>query len=133
MKAGVWIGQKYADSYPGSIRLISKENGGHGSTINTGIREATGKYFRALDGDDWVNSENLCKLVDSLKHVQSDMVLCDYTTCYSNGSEVTEHFDGLEPGKTHVFSHVTAVVSWMRYHTIIYRTQLLQEHQIHLD
>ena len=43
----------YQQQYPASVRLIDKENGGHGSTINCGIREAKGKYFRALDGDDW--------------------------------------------------------------------------------
>lgn len=36
------IAQEYADNYPSSIRLISKENGGWGSTVNTGIRLAAG-------------------------------------------------------------------------------------------
>lgn len=30
------IAREYADKYPDSIRLISKENGGWGSTVNTG-------------------------------------------------------------------------------------------------
>ena len=42
----VEIIQKYVDSYPETVRLIDKENGGHGSTINAGIKEAKGKYFR---------------------------------------------------------------------------------------
>ena len=32
------IGRKYQERYPGSFRLISKENGGHGSTITGGSR-----------------------------------------------------------------------------------------------
>ena len=36
------IAQRYADKYPETFRLINKENGGHGSTINTGIKEAKG-------------------------------------------------------------------------------------------
>ena len=35
--------------------LLSKENGGHGSTINYAIPRATGKYFKVVDGDDWVD------------------------------------------------------------------------------
>lgn len=59
----------------GIVRVIDKENGGHGSTINAGIRVAKGKYFRLIDGDDWVDSENLAKLVDILEKEESDLVL----------------------------------------------------------
>ena len=31
------------------VRLINKENGGHGSTINRGIKEAKGKYLKVMD------------------------------------------------------------------------------------
>ena len=51
------IARGYEAQYPASVRLIEKPNGGHGSTINRGIREAKGKFFRALDGDDWVCPE----------------------------------------------------------------------------
>lgn len=39
-----------------SIRLISKENGGHGSTINVGIQQARGKFFKIVDGDDTLDT-----------------------------------------------------------------------------
>ena len=44
------IVKEYARRYPGSIRLVSKKNGGHGSTINTSLVQATGKYFKVVDG-----------------------------------------------------------------------------------
>lgn len=47
------IAQKYTEKYPSIFRIIDKENGGHGSTINRGIEEAKGKYFKVVDGDDW--------------------------------------------------------------------------------
>ena len=59
----VEITNKYVEKYKQSIRLINKENGGHGSTINTSIKHAKGKYYKILDSDDWVNSENLNRLV----------------------------------------------------------------------
>ena len=31
------IAQTYEEKYPGSYRVIHKENGGHGSTVNKGI------------------------------------------------------------------------------------------------
>ena len=53
------IGQRYVDQYPGIVYLIDKENGGHGSAINKGIELATGKYFKVVDGDDWVDTKEL--------------------------------------------------------------------------
>ena len=55
---------KYANMFPESVSVINKENGGHGSGINVGIRAAKGKYFKVLDGDDWVRTDGLKELVN---------------------------------------------------------------------
>ena len=34
------IAKEYTEKYPDTFKLINKENGGHGSTINTGIANA---------------------------------------------------------------------------------------------
>ena len=34
------IAEAYARAYPGAVRLLNKENGGWGSTLNTGMKEA---------------------------------------------------------------------------------------------
>lgn len=39
------IAQSYVDRYPRIFKLVNKENGGHGSAVNAGIDNATGKYF----------------------------------------------------------------------------------------
>ena len=49
------IANEYEKNYPGIIRAIHKENGGHGSAVNAGMREARGLYFKVVDSDDWVN------------------------------------------------------------------------------
>lgn len=69
------IAHKYATLSKGIVRVIDKENGGHGSTINAGISEAKGIFFRLIDGDDWVDSENLAKQIDLLQNEQADVVL----------------------------------------------------------
>lgn len=68
----------YVEKYAGSIKLINKENGGHGSTINTSIQNAVGRYYKILDSDDWVDSEGLKKLVDYLSQNDVDLVLNPY-------------------------------------------------------
>ena len=55
--------------------MISKENGGHGSTINRGIQEAKGKYFKVVDGDDWVDSNGFQNFVRCWKGVTQILLL----------------------------------------------------------
>ena len=66
------IAQRYVDKYENTFRLINKENGGHGSTINTGVREAKGKYFKVVDGDDWVDTRSFIHLVKVLKESDAE-------------------------------------------------------------
>lgn len=68
------IVQEYVDKYPDTFKLVQKENGGWGSTLNTSIPIATGKYFRQLDGDDFLNSEQLKEFLDLLETTDADVV-----------------------------------------------------------
>ena len=72
------IAREYEKKYPDSVRVVDKENGGHGSTINASIRIATGKYFKIVDSDDWVETENLDRLIEFLRESNSDLVLNPY-------------------------------------------------------
>ena len=49
------IADVYEKKYPGIIRAIHQENGGHGEAVNAGIHNATGLYFKVVDSDDWVD------------------------------------------------------------------------------
>lgn len=69
------IAHSLAEQSCGIIKVIDKQNGGHGSTINEGIKAAKGKYFRLVDGDDWVDGENLARLIDKLETEEADIVL----------------------------------------------------------
>lgn len=60
------------------VKLIDKENGGHGSTINKGIELATGKYFKLMDGDDYFDTKALECLVSILEKEDCDMILNNY-------------------------------------------------------
>ncbi|WP_298073020.1 glycosyltransferase family 2 protein [uncultured Bacteroides sp.] len=74
------IAKRYAEKYPDSIFPVHKENGGYGSTINTSVRLATGKYFKQLDGDDWFDKDNLYRFVELLKTIDVDMVATESIT-----------------------------------------------------
>jgi glycosyltransferase involved in cell wall biosynthesis len=71
----VEIAQEYVSKFPIIFILINKRNGGHGSTINTGIQYAKGRYLRIVDGDDWVITENLYLLLQKMQHVDTDLIV----------------------------------------------------------
>ena len=79
------LAEKYQNKFPGSIKIIKQPNAGPGATVNTGIKNATGLYFKMVDGDDWVNTEELDKLLDILKEtdtvdaiITNDLVYSEY-------------------------------------------------------
>ncbi len=48
------IADEYEKNYPGIVRAIHQENGGHGEAVNAGLRNATGLFYKVVDSDDWV-------------------------------------------------------------------------------
>lgn len=63
---------------PEIYHMIDRKTDDYGAAINDAISCARGKYFRIVDADDWVNTEELVKLVDTLEKGEADVVLTDY-------------------------------------------------------
>lgn len=83
------IAKLYENKYPETFKVIKKINGGHGSTINEGILNSTGKYFKIVDADDWVEKKGIIRLLNRLSEVDVDMVLNDYYTVDEGTKEKT--------------------------------------------
>ena len=69
------IAQTFVERRPQVFRLISKPNGGHGSAVNAGLAQARGAYFRVVDGDDWVDTDELVRFAQLLVQATSDLVV----------------------------------------------------------
>lgn len=128
------IGERFAQLTHGVVRVINKENGGHGSTINVGIDAARGRYFRLIDGDDWVDPENLATLVDSLEHETVDIVLTKGSYEYVEKGELTNiiSYDMLNEGTVYHFEDLLyPVYGFEGYGPILisgnYRTEVLKK------
>lgn len=77
------IADEYAEKYPTIVKAIHKENGGHGSGVNAGIKNATGLYYKVVDSDDWVNEEAFKALLDTIRtHLaegkEADLYITNY-------------------------------------------------------
>lgn len=97
----VSIAREYERKYPNTFVVVDKENGGYGSTINTSIKIAKGKYYKLVDGDDWVNTEDLYRFIEFLTKTDADMVLSRY--CFVNDVDGSKRiptrqipFDGIQ-------------------------------------
>lgn len=76
----------FLEKYPDYLHFCHKENGGHGSVINYGLSNCVKtKYFKVIDGDDFVDREALINLVSYLKTTNDDLVVSGYLEKYPNG------------------------------------------------
>jgi glycosyltransferase involved in cell wall biosynthesis len=135
------IAEEYQARYPGIIRAISQENGGHGEAVNTGLANATGLYFKVVDSDDWVNERALRQVLDTLKNLLADgkgpdLFLANYV------------YEKVDAKKKKVINYNWAlpkdqIFTWddimhfkqsqnILMHSTIYRTKLLKNCGIHL-
>lgn len=126
----------YGERYPRIFRLIDKENGGHGSTVNTGIREAQGKFFKCVDGDDCVYQDGLRQLLDYLKHTRADMIVTDYETFDDTTGNIRglfrAAFPGRKAGESYDFDEVSGDI-FVNMHAVTFRTEILKNMGRFLD
>ncbi len=126
------LAQSYVERYPGTFRLLSKPNGGYGSTVNLSMEEATGKYFRLLDADDWFGKGSLQKLISLLDDCEADAIITPMYRCVE-GKEpclVDDSF-GIEPEKVVPVGALpdTCYISMWR---LSIKTELLQKDRFEL-
>lgn len=130
------IADVYQEKYPTIIRAFHKENGGHGSAVNTGLENAKGLFFKVVDSDDWLNEQSYHEVLQTLHHLvvsgqRVDMFLANFV--YEKQGERHKkviHFRHALP-KNELFTwdrvkHFSKM-QYILMHSIIYRTNLLRE------
>ena len=127
------IAEEYHRKYADTFYVISKENGGQGSAINKGIKAATGKYFKVVDGDDWVDTASFAKLVQYLKKTDSDVVLHNSYRANNNTGAVrpVDISCGFKYNRRYTFNEVYQKVQFgLGWSTI--KTGILKDNNIKL-
>ena len=81
------LAQAFVQAHPGSFRLVSKVNGGYGSTLNTAVELASGRYFRTLDCDDWFDTNALQTLLRRLQNCTADAYTPTTAPCRKTAAE----------------------------------------------
>ena len=77
------IADEYQNKYPTIVKAIQKENGGHGSGVMAGLRNAKGLYYKVVDSDDWVETKDVITMIDLIKkHLEEKVDIDLYITNY---------------------------------------------------
>ena len=131
---------EWEEKYPSVVRVIDKENGGHGSAVNAGLDHAEGLYYKVVDSDDWLDEASLRKVLLYLhsqieKDNLIDLLITNYVyeKVYENKRNVVDYKNvfplGYEFGwdETHRFRSN----QYLLMHSVIYKTELLKK--IHLQ
>ena len=109
------IAQEYQDKYPTIVKAVEKENGGHGDAVNCGLAHATGKYFKVVDSDDWVETDMMEVMLQKASGSPVDIIRerggLPKRERAGDGGEVCEpHFNGDGAGKEALFSQSSCCV-----------------------
>ncbi|MBP3437208.1 MAG: glycosyltransferase family 2 protein [Clostridia bacterium] len=121
------LAEQFASRFPSSIKVIRKQNEGPGSTVNSGIANATGKYFRMVDGDDWVKEQTLASFISFLETTDADLVVSDYDIFDNSEKKVisTERAS-IAPALTHSFEDVFSQIPY-QMHALTYKTAFFKK------
>ena len=130
------IAEEYRQRFPGIVKVVNKENGGHGSAVNAGIEHASGLYFKVVDSDDWVSQSTYIQILDKLRELlQSgnsiDMLVSNFV--YEKEGEkrrkVMKYHHALPQDEIFTWRDVRhfRVGQYILMHSVIYRTNLLRD------
>ncbi len=135
------IADEYEKKYPTIVKAIQKENGGHGSGVMAGLHAAQGLYYKVVDSDDWVETNDVITMIDLIKkHMNENVDIDLYITNYvyehaSDNSQYSMNYRKYLP--------IDKVFTWndskrigletvFLMHSLMYKTEKLRESGMNL-
>lgn len=130
------IADEYARRYPTICKAVHQENGGHGEAVNTGLRNASGIFFKVVDSDDWVNEDALFKVLETLRRFvygkeTLDMLVSNfvYEKEGARRKKVMKYHTAFPKDRVFGWDDVKFFMTgqYLLMHSVIYRTELLRQ------
>ena len=130
------IADEYAERFPSIVRAIHQNNAGHGGAVNTGMRNATGRYFKVVDSDDWVDLESYKRILETISMMVeqgSDVDLYVSNFVYEKQGNIVNmamrYRNALPEGRIITWDEVERFRKgqYMLMHSVIFRMDVLKE------
>ncbi len=136
------IADDYEKKYPTIVKAIHKENGGHGDAVNAGIANATGKYFKVVDSDDWLDKKAFPRVLKALKDNEAcggelDLLISNYIydKVGRRYKRVMRYTGAIPENRILTWDEEKLHFKKSQYvlmHSVIYRTQVLRDCNLEL-
>jgi glycosyltransferase involved in cell wall biosynthesis len=133
------IANEYAVRFPHIVKVIHQNNRGHGGAINTGIKHATGKYFKVVDSDDWVDATAYRMLMKQMRHqinagIYIDMFISNFVYDKLGISKKTKmHYENILPeNRLFTWNEVRRFPKrkYILMHSVIFNAEVLKKSKI---
>ena len=130
------IADRFVEEYPTIVKAVHQENGGHGQAVNTGLKNATGLFFKVVDSDDWVNEEAYRKILQTLHTLAGgsqtlDMLISNfvYEKEGATRKRVMQYRRCFPKDTMFQWNQMRHMPKgkYILMHSVIYRTQLLRQ------
>ncbi len=128
--------QEWERAHPDRVCAIHKENGGHGSAVNTGLDNASGMYFKVVDSDDWLGEGAMREVLSFLRTQAGeseplDMLVANYVyeKVYEDKSTTMRYRRVLPERRVFGWDDIGSFgpSRYILMHSVVYRTQLLRD------
>ena len=135
------IADEYEKKYPTIVKAIQKENGGHGSGVMAGLHAAQSLYYKVVDSDDWVETQDVITMVNLIKkHLAEgtdiDLYIANYV--YEHASDNSQYSMNYRK-----YLPIDTVFTWndikrigletvFLMHSLMYKTEKLRESGMNL-
>ncbi len=141
------IADVYATIFPDIVKVIHKQNGGHGSGVNAGLKLASGTYFKVVDSDDWLDEEAYGKVLGELKKYSEteesqplsrrpDLLITNYIYDHleENSYRVMRYNNVFPEQKMCGWNEIKhfGLAQYLIMHALIFRTDLLRKTGVQL-
>ncbi|SDH96000.1 Glycosyltransferase involved in cell wall bisynthesis [Pseudobutyrivibrio sp. 49] len=129
------IADRLQAEHPTIVKAVHQENGGHGQAVNTGLKNATGLFFKVVDSDDWVDLEAYDKVLKTLRlSVENgknlDMLISNFVYDKEGAShKKVMSYSNLPKNKYFTWDDCGHFRKgqYILMHSVIYRTKLLRD------
>ena len=122
------IADEYAQTYPSIVKVVHK--------ANAGLRIASGRFFKVVDSDDWLDKDALDQSLACLQEKKDDLdlLVCNYVYdhLYENKQKSVDYTNIFPENKICTWQDMGKFKAsqYLVMHALIFRTEVLRKSDV---